>query len=57
MEGKRLRNTSGLYRKLMAHLVNEGRRRYEPVMWAPLRTIEYVNFRLIEEGLKGCSRH
>jgi hypothetical protein len=57
MEGKRLRNTSGLYRKLMAHLVNEERRRYEPVMWAPLRTIEYVNFRLIEEGLKGCSRH
>jgi hypothetical protein len=57
MEGKRLQNTSGLYRELMAQLVNERRRLYEPVFWPTLRMIEYVNFRVIEERLKGCSRH
>jgi len=41
----------------MAHLVNERHRRYEPVIWATLRMIEYVNFGVIEARLNGCSKH
>jgi hypothetical protein len=57
MEEKRPQNTSGLYIWLMSQLVNERRRRYEPVIWPPLRMREYLNFSVIEERLKGCSRH
>ena len=57
MEEKPLQNISGFYRELMAHLVNERHRRYEPVIWATLRMIEHVNFGVIEERLNGCSNH
>ena len=40
----------------MAQLVNERRRRYEPVIWPTLRMIEYLNFGVIEERLKGWSK-
>jgi hypothetical protein len=37
--------------------MNERRRPYGPVIWPPLKMIEYLNFGVIEERLKGYSKH